>query len=100
MESVSGQRKDEYDDLIKKIQKVAKKIRDEGDEQMTRLDDFENKNLKSDVGDIIPDQDMLFLKKEVSRYRGSLDTMQAQKDAVLDESIKIDFDMKKESQSI
>jgi len=67
---------------------------------MTRLDDFENKNLKSDVGDIIPDQDMLFLKKEVSRYRGSLDTMQAQKDAVLDESIKIDFDMKKESQSI
>jgi len=32
MESVSGQRKDEYDDLIKKIQKVAKKIRDEGDE--------------------------------------------------------------------
>jgi len=93
-ESVFGGRKDEFDDLIKKIQKAAKKIRDDAEEQLGRLNDFENKNLKSDMANILPDGDFLFLNKEVTRYRGSLQTVLASKDNTLDESVKIDADLK------
>jgi len=85
-DNVSANRKDEYDEIIKKIQKVAKKIRDEGEEQKGRLDDFENKNLKSDIGGRLPDADFLFLNKEVDRYRSSLESMQTFKDGTLEAS--------------
>lgn len=76
VENVAGGRKEEYDDLIKKIQKAAKAIRDGGEEQKQRLDDFNTKNLEGDISNLIPDQDLLFLNKEVTRYYGSLQTLQ------------------------
>lgn len=76
VESVAGGRKDEYDDLIRKIQKAAKAIRDGGDEQKQRLDDFNAKNLEGDIATLIPDQDLLFLNKEVTRYNGSIAALQ------------------------
>jgi len=75
VEGVASGRKDEYDDLIKKIQKAAKNIRDGGDEQKGRLDDFTTKNLEGDIANLIPDQDLLFLNKEVTRYNGSIGTL-------------------------
>jgi cell division septum initiation protein DivIVA len=75
VENVAGGRKEEYDDLIKKIQKAAKAIRDGADEQKGRIDDFTNKNLEGDISNLIPDQDLLFLNKEVTRYNGSIVSM-------------------------
>jgi len=72
-ENVSAARKEEYDDFIKHIQRVAKRIRDESDEQLNRLDEFEDKNMNSDVVQNIPDQDIIFLRKEVARYRASIE---------------------------
>jgi len=40
---LNSSRKDEYDDLLKKIQRLAKKINDDIDEQSIRLDNFEGK---------------------------------------------------------
>jgi len=55
MDNVATVRKDEYEDYIKQIQKVAKRVRDESDEQQGRLDDFEEKNMNSEVVENIPD---------------------------------------------
>ncbi len=96
IDNVSSGRKEEFDDIIKKIQKAAKKIKEDGDEQLNRLDDFENKNLKTDIANVIPDSDFLFLNKEVTRYRGSLQSLMSCKDNTLEDSIKIDFLLKKE----
>lgn len=80
VDNVAGGRKEEYDDLIRKIQKAAKSIRDGGEEQKGRLDEFTAKNLEGDISMLIPDQDLLFLNKEVTRYSGSIAALQAQKD--------------------
>lgn len=72
IENVALGRKDDYDDLIKKIQKSAKAIRDGGEDQQKRLDEFTNKNIEGDIGTLIPDADLLFLNKEVARYNGSI----------------------------
>lgn len=94
VENVAGGRKEEYDDLIKKIQKASKLIRDGGEEQQGRLDDFTEKNLEGDIASLIPDQDVQFLSREVTRYNASIYTLQAQKDQTLEDSTKIDVDMK------
>ena len=51
---------------------------------------FENKNINSDLADQIPDQDLLFLKKEVARYKASIMSLIASKDATLEDSINVD----------
>ena len=58
--------------MIKKIAKTSDKVDDEAGELVKRLNEFETKNLSSDVTEHIPDQDIIFLKKEVSRYKSSL----------------------------
>ena len=100
VENVANGRKDEYDDLIKKIQKAAKAIRDGGEEQKQRLDDFNAKNLEGDISSLIPDQDLLFLNKEVTRYYGSIAALQTQKDQILEDSTKIDVDMKAKNKGL
>ena len=72
---MASARKEEYDDIIKHIQRVAKRIHDDCDEQMNRLDEFEDKNMSPDAVKNIPDQDVVFLKKEVARYQASLDVV-------------------------
>lgn len=94
IDSISAGRKEEFDDLIKKIQKAAKHIRDGGEEQKTRLDTFSKKYLDGDMAKLISDGDLLFLSKEVTRYDSSILSMQGQKDATLEESTKIDVSLK------
>ena len=67
--------------------------------QAGRLTDFENKNLKSDIANLIPDSDFLFLNKEVTRYRGSIETTLGAKDTTLEQSVKIDKELKAEAKS-
>jgi chromosome segregation ATPase len=100
IENVAGGRKEEYDDLIRKIQKAAKSIRDGGEEQKQRLDEFIGKNLEGEISSLIPDQDLLFLTKESTRYQGSLKSLQSQKDETLDASTKIDVDMKAKNKGL
>ena len=56
---------------------------------MNRLDDFEDKNMNPDAVKNIPDQDVVFLKKEVARYQASLDWVQKKKDTTLEMSVEI-----------
>ena len=83
-------RKDEYDELIRQIQKAAKAIRDGGEEQKARVDNFNEKYLVGDLAAFITESDRLFLGNEVARILGSIQTMQSQKDVTLDESTKVD----------
>lgn len=61
---------------------------------MGRLDEFEAKNINSDIAEHIPDQDLLFLKKEVARFKQALISLKSQKDTTLDDSLKEDKAMK------
>lgn len=56
--------------------------------------------MEGDIAQLIPDQDLLFLQKEVHRYDGSLVTLQAQKDETLEDSTKIDLDMKAKNKGL
>jgi len=73
MDGVRGERKDEYDDLLRQIQKLAKKVGEDTDDLNKRLNDFEAELLQPDgTSDHISDADLIFLKKEVTRYRSAL----------------------------
>ena len=84
MDGVRGARKEEYDDLLRQIQKAGKKVGEDADEQGRRLDDFEAKLLGPDgTSDHVADADLVFLKREIARYRQALLTAEANKDNVL-----------------
>ena len=100
LDSVSLGRKDEYDNLIKAIQKSAKNIRDGGEVQKHRLDAFTLKYLEGDMAKIISDSDLLFLSKEVARYDSSIIALQSQKDSTLEESTKIDIHLKQKTKTL
>ena len=73
IDGVRGERKDEYDDLLRQIQKLAKRVGEDTDDLNKRLTDFEAELLQPDgTSDHISDADMVFLKKEVARYRSAL----------------------------
>lgn len=85
-ESVNSEKKDEYDDIMKKIQKLAKKVMDDGDEQSARLESFENKVVKPQtVNPHIADVDMIFLKKEIARNKAALDVSRNMADDILED---------------
>jgi len=49
---------------------------------------------------LISDPDMLFLNKEVVRYETSIIILQSQKDQTLEDSTKIDVDMKAKNKGL
>lgn len=86
-ESVNSEKKDEYDDIMKKIQKLAKKVMDDGDEQNARLENFENKVVKpQSANPHIADVDMIFLKKEISRNKSALEVSRNMADDILEDA--------------
>ena len=97
IDNLGNGRKDEFEDLIKKIRKAAQKLGEDAEFQSGRLEDFDNKNLKSDIAAMIPDSDFLFLNKEVTRYRGSIQALITGKDNTLDASNKLDSVIKSEA---
>ena len=97
MDAVKNERQAEYDDLLKQIQKLARKVDEDAEGQEKRLVNFENKVIGNDPSNgHISDPDMVFLKKEVARYHGALDTIKANKDEVLADSVAIN-DKKRDS---
>ena len=73
IDSIKSERKEEYDDLLRQIQKLAKKTGEEGDDLMKRLDVFESDLLQDNgTSTHVSDADLVFLKKEIARYRSSL----------------------------
>lgn len=61
---------------MKKLQKLAKKVVDDAEEQTIRLDQFENKVVKPHtLNPHIADTDMIFLKKEISRNKAALEVV-------------------------
>ena len=89
-DSVQGEQRDEYDDLLRKIQKLAKKVVEDVEEQGGRLDAFEEKLLDTSGGSQhVADADMLFLKKEVARYRAAISACRGMTNELLDDSVRI-----------
>lgn len=86
-DGVSQDKKEEYEDIMRKIQKISKKIMDDAEEQNARLDQFENKVVKPHtMTPHIADVDMIFLKKEISRNRGALDACRNMTDEILEDA--------------
>lgn len=87
LDSVRGDRKDEYDDLMRQIQKLSKKVGEESDDLNRRLNDFEGDLTQPDgAAEHISDADLVFLKKEVSRYRSAISSVSSNKDEILKDS--------------
>ena len=87
LDSVRGDRKDEYDDLMRQIQKLSKKVGEESDDLNRRLNDFEGDLTQPDgAAEHISDADLVFLKKEVSRYRSAISSVNSNKDEILKDS--------------
>ena len=73
-DSVNSDTKEEYEDIMRKIQKLSKKVLDDGDEQNARLESFETKVVKPHtLNPHIADVDMMFLKKEITRNKSAID---------------------------
>ena len=70
-DAVDGDRRDELDDLLRKIGKLDKKVNQELDEVEDRLDNFEAKINDPNSSDAIPDSDLIFVKKEINRNVGA-----------------------------
>lgn len=72
---------------MRKIQKLAKKVLDDGDEQGARLDSFENKVVKPHtMNPHIADVDMIFLKKEISRNKYAIDCSREMAEKILEDA--------------
>lgn len=70
-DAVDGDRRDELDDLLRKIGKLDKKVNLELDEVEDRLENFEGKINDPAASDAIPDSDLIFVKKEINRNVGA-----------------------------
>ena len=81
-------RRDEYDDLLKQLQKVSKKVSDESSELENRIQAFEMQVMLPNEGRVttVADNDLLFLKQEVNRNKISLNCVKANNDEVLADS--------------
>ena len=96
MDGVRSERKDEYDDLLRQIQKLAKKVGEDTDELNKRLNDFEAELLHPDgTSNHISDSDLVFLKKEVARYRSALQSVRSNKDHHLNASQQVNNEVMK-----
>ena len=72
---------------MKKIQKLAKKVVDDGEEQSARLENFDNKVVKpQSLNPHIADVDMIFLKKEIARNKSALDVSRNMVDDILEDA--------------
>jgi len=76
-EAVNGDRKDEEEDLMQQIRKMSTKNEKAAKEQTQRLIDFSEKIDGPEFAECIPDQDMLYLQKEITRYNASIEIVQA-----------------------
>ena len=86
-EGVNSDKKEEYEDIMRKIQKLAKKVLDDADEQAARLENFEAKVVKPHtLNPNIADVDMIFLKKEISRNRSALEVTKNMTEDILEDA--------------
>lgn len=101
VDAIRNTRKDEYDDIIRQIQRLSKKIGQDTQEQEKRLDDFEAKMIPVQGGaqSHIPESDLVFIRKEVARYRASIIASKAQNEQNLDDSLKLCNENKKDMSS-
>ena len=75
---------------MRQIQKLAKKVGEESDDLNRRLNDFEGELTQPDgAAEHVSDADLVFLKKEVSRYRSAISAVSTNKDQVLRASQQI-----------
>jgi hypothetical protein len=66
---------------------LSKKVGEESDELNRRLSDFEGDlTLPDGASEHISDADLVFLKKEVSRYRSAISSVSTNKDEILKDS--------------
>ena len=87
-EGVNSEQRDEYNDILRQIQKYAKKVQDDVDEQNDRLEGFEKKVLgdPQNPNSFIADVDLLILRKEVSRNKGAIESTRTMTFEILEES--------------
>ena len=88
IDEAQKQQKAQFDDMMWKIKNLAQKIDKDIDEQSKRLEELEQRFLnqgESGTGQI-PDGELLFIKKEICRYRSSLNAAKSLKDEILNKA--------------
>lgn len=87
---MQNEKKEEYDDLLRKIQKLAKKIFDDADELSKRLQNFEKKIVEPQGNnEYIADSDLQFLKKEIARNKNCLVSAKSMTQEIIDDSVRV-----------
>lgn len=91
IDGVKSARKDEYDDLMLKIKKAAKNINGNLQNEGQRLKSFETNVMKpgETTEGKIPDDEILFLNKEIARNRAAINTSKTITNEVLDDSLQV-----------
>lgn len=97
IDSIQNGRRDEYENVIRRLHLNAKLIKDETEVQQQKLQDFVSGNLAGDAQHLIPAQDLLFLNLEVTRLKNSITAVQSVKTAVIDNVNTIDAGLKQKN---
>lgn len=89
IDGVKQGRKEEYDDLLQKIKKAAKRINDNLQHEDGRLKNFESNIMKPSDKGKIPDGELLFLNKEIARNKASINSSMTLTNEILDDSLQV-----------
>ena len=89
MEDIEASRTEEFEDLIREITKLSKKVQQESEQVDTRLDNFQKKLADTDNDDAISEMDQVFLKKEVNKLRSATTTIHSISVNILEEVFKV-----------
>jgi DNA repair ATPase RecN len=89
VEDIESNRTEEFEDLMREIAKLSKKVQIESDQVDTRLDNFMKKLSDTDNDDAVSEMDQVFLKKEVNKLRSATTTIHSISVNILEEVFKV-----------
>jgi hypothetical protein len=95
MEEIEHTRTEEFEDLMREIAKLSKKVQSESEQVDTRLDVFMRKLSDTDNDDAISEMDQIFLKKEVNKLRSATTTIHSISVTILEEVFKVKKNVEK-----
>jgi hypothetical protein len=79
----------EFEDLMRVIAKLSKKVQGESEKVDTRLDNFSKKLAEPDNEEAISEMDQVFLKKEVNKLRAATQTIHSISVTILEEALVV-----------
>ena len=88
-EDIESSLNEEFEDLMRQIAKLSKKVQAESEQVDTRLDVFSKKLADPDNEEAISEMDQVFLKKEVNKLRAATTTIHSISVTILEEALVV-----------